>query len=92
MLAFAKHFSLCIGEAVLITYGSYASPTESLVKTASIIAFFDTSVAILAGLIVFPALASFNKPREDLGLIYEVMPTIFDAMSMAQFKGSFSCC
>ena len=81
-------FSLCIGEAVLITYGSYAPAEEKLITTASLIALFDTLVAVLSGLIVFPALSSFKiEPQEDLGLIYEIMPKVFAAMP---FGGVFN--
>lgn len=71
-------FSLCVGEAVLMTYGSYASKSENLVGSALSVAFFDTLVAMLAGLIVFPALFYVGKGFEPgAGLIFQVIPQIF---------------
>jgi NSS family neurotransmitter:Na+ symporter len=71
-------FSLCIGEAVLVTYGSYASKKENLFASAGCIAFFDTLVAILAGLMIFPALFAFNvAPTSGITLTFEVLPKLF---------------
>lgn len=82
-------FSLCVGEAVLITYGSYASKNENLVASAISVAFFDTLVALLAGLLIFPALFSFNKTFEPgMGLIFEVIPTIFMELPLGNFIGA----
>lgn len=71
-------FSLCVGEAVLITYGSYAAKNENLVSSAVSVAFFDTLVALLAGLIIFPPLfSSGNTFEAGTSLIFQVIPTIF---------------
>ncbi|MBP9841872.1 MAG: sodium-dependent transporter [Simkaniaceae bacterium] len=71
-------FSLCIGEAVLVTYGSYASKGENLLASAGYIALFDTVVAILAGLMIFPALFAFNvAPTSGITLTFEVLPKLF---------------
>ncbi|MFK7825282.1 MAG: sodium-dependent transporter [Oligoflexales bacterium] len=71
-------FSLCIGEAVLVTYGSYTRKHDNLVASAAYIALFDTLIALLSGLIIFPALFAFGEPVEQgIGLIFNVMPQIF---------------
>ena len=71
-------FSLCIGEAVLVTYGSYTHKHDNLVASASYIALFDTLIALLSGLIIFPALFAFGEPVDQgIGLIFNVMPQIF---------------
>lgn len=76
-------FSLCIGEAVLISYGSLAPKTENLVESACYIALFDTVVALLSGFIIFPALFSFAQPADQgAGLIFNVMPQIFQQIPM----------
>ena len=71
-------FSLCVGEGVLLTYGSYVSKKENLVSSALAMVFFDTFVAFLSGLIIFPALFAFGFDlNQDTTLIYKVMPHIF---------------
>jgi NSS family neurotransmitter:Na+ symporter len=81
-------FSLCIGEAVLLTYGSYTSKKENLVSSALYIALFDTVVAILAGLLIFPAIFAFQEtPSQGIGLVYHVMPKVFLQMPFGGFFG-----
>jgi NSS family neurotransmitter:Na+ symporter len=74
-------FSLCIGEAVLITYGSYLAKEEDLFASALYIALFDLLVALLAGLVIFPALFAFQMaPDQGVGLIFKVLPKVFSSM------------
>lgn len=74
-------FSLCIGEAVLVTYGSYAGRGENLVASAGYIALFDTVIAILSGLIVFPALFAMGaEPNQGVTLTFKVLPAVFAQM------------
>ncbi len=82
-------FSLCIGEAVLMVYGSYAQKDDNLPLSAFYIALCDTLVAVLAGLMIFPALFSFGASPEAQGsqLLYQVMPRIFEAMPMGYVFG-----
>ncbi|HSQ47322.1 MAG TPA: sodium-dependent transporter, partial [Lutibacter sp.] len=49
-------FSLSLGMGTMITYGSYISKRDNLVTSAAYVCFFDTLIAILAGLVMFPAL------------------------------------
>lgn len=82
-------FSLCVGEAVLITYGGYTSKQENLVASASYIALFDTAIAFLAGLLIFPALFAFGEdPNQGVSLIYNVMPKIFLSMPFGNLLGA----
>jgi NSS family neurotransmitter:Na+ symporter len=74
-------FSLSLGMGAMITYGSYFPKDESLPVAAASVALFDTLVAVLAGLIVFPALFSAGvDPAAGPGLVFVVLPTIFNAM------------
>lgn len=74
-------FSLSLGMGAMITYGSYLSKDENLPLSAFSIAIFDTTIAILAGLIIFPALFLVGaEPTAGPGLIFVVMGGIFDAM------------
>lgn len=71
-------FSLSLGLGCMMTYGSYFSDRNKLGKTAATTAFLDTMVAILAGLIIFPAVFSFGlSPEAGPTLVFEVLPHIF---------------
>jgi len=81
-------FSLCIGEAVLVTYGSYASKSENMPRSGLFISLFDTLIAILSGFIIFPAIFSFKElPTQGVGLIFYVLPKIFEKMPFGNVFG-----
>ncbi len=80
-------FSLSLGMGILITYGSYLSRKTNIVSSAKMVAVADTSVAFIAGLMVMPAIFSFNpsvNPGElsdsSVGLIFVLLPKIFLAL------------
>ena len=74
-------FSLSLGMGCMITYGSYLKKEERLPANALIVVSMDTSVAILAGLALFPALFAFGmEPDSGPGLVFVVVPQIFAAM------------
>ncbi len=82
-------FSLSVGEAVLITYGSYATKKENLVSSASYVAGFDTLIAICSGLIIFPALFSFKiAPDQGVGLTFIVLPEVFAQIPFGNIFGA----
>jgi NSS family neurotransmitter:Na+ symporter len=71
-------FSLSLGMGAMITYGSYFPDSENLPQAGVIVAFFDTAVAILSGLIIFPAIFSVGvDPNGGPGLVFVILPTIF---------------
>lgn len=79
-------FSLSLGLTCLLTYASYFSNKTPLVKSATIIAILDTCVAILAGVIIFPAVFSFGaEPTAGPKLVFEVLPNIFQQMPGGYF-------
>ena len=80
--AFGQAFlSLSIGISCLVTYSSYFKDDTSLVKDATTVAFLDTMVAILSGVMIFPAVFSFGvEPTAGPRLIFEVLPGIFQQM------------
>jgi NSS family neurotransmitter:Na+ symporter len=74
-------FSLSLGMGALITYGSYISKKEKLSTTAVQVTIADTSVAILAGVAIFPAVFAFGiSPAEGPGLVYKTLPVVFQQM------------
>jgi NSS family neurotransmitter:Na+ symporter len=80
-------FSLSLGMGALITYGSYLKKEENISSSAAVISLADTSVAFLAGLMVFP-LVSFLQYKTGVSevatsgppLIFIVLPQIFHEM------------
>ncbi|HQI16996.1 MAG TPA: sodium-dependent transporter, partial [Bacillota bacterium] len=74
-------FSLSLGMGCMITYGSYLNKEEKLPQNALIVTTMDTSVALLAAVAIFPALASFGvEPTAGPGLVFVVVPQIFAQM------------
>lgn len=74
-------FSLSLGLGCLITYSSYFKKETLLLRTARIMASLDTLVAILAGIIIFPAVFSFGlEPAAGPKLVFEILPSIFMQM------------
>ena len=72
-------FSLSLGTACLCTYASYFSRQTNLLKTATQIAFLDTLIAILAGLMIFPAAFSVGvQPDSGPSLIFITLPNVFN--------------
>ncbi len=71
-------FSLSLGTACLCTYASYFGKRVDLLKSASQIAFIDTLIAVLAGLMIFPAAASVGvSPDSGPSLIFITLPNVF---------------
>lgn len=74
-------FSLSLGMGAMITYGSYLSRQENLPAAGVTVALADTAVALLAGLMIFPAIfAAGAKPAGSVGLVFHVLPTVFDTL------------
>jgi len=83
-------FSLSLGMGTMITYGSYISKQENLAVSAVSVALADTLVAVLAGLVIFPALFSVGiAPTQGPGLVFNVLPKIFETMPGGTFVGVF---
>ena len=71
-------FTLSIGMGALLTYGSYIKEDKNLVKSVYTIVLSDTAFAILAGIMIFPAVFSFNmEPDSGAGLVFVTLPKIF---------------
>jgi NSS family neurotransmitter:Na+ symporter len=71
-------FTLSIGMGALLTYGSYIKEDKNLVKSVYTIILSDTTFAILAGIMIFPAVFSFGmEPNSGAGLVFVTLPKIF---------------
>lgn len=80
-------FSLSLGMGILITYGSYMDKRSSISGSAKMVALADTSVAFCAGLMILPAIFSFNPDTDpsqlsdsSVSLIFTFLPKIFLAL------------
>ncbi|MEG1164179.1 MAG: sodium-dependent transporter, partial [Anaerovoracaceae bacterium] len=77
-------FSLSLGMGAMITYGSYLSKKESLERNSFIIPIADTTIAIMAGLAVMPAVfASGLDPAGGPGLLFVTLQSVFASMGAA---------
>ncbi|MFH1052238.1 MAG: sodium-dependent transporter [bacterium] len=82
-------FSLSLGMGLMITYGSYISKKENIITSAVYISFFDTMIAIMAGLIIFPALFSMGEsPSQGAALVFVVFPKLFISMPGGAIVGA----
>ena len=71
-------FTLSIGMGALLTYGSYIKEDKSITKSAYTIIFSDTLFALLAGIMIFPAIFSFGLEVDSgAGLVFVTLPYIF---------------
>ena len=72
-------FSLSLGMGIMVTYGSYISKSDNLVSSAGWVCFFDSLIAFLAGIIIFPTLFAIPgiAPTAGVGLVFKVLPLIF---------------
>ena len=82
-------YSLSIGMGCICTYASYFSRRTNLSRSAIQISVIDCMVAILAGLMIFPAAFSVGvQPDSGPSLIYITLPNVFQqAFSAAPFVG-----
>lgn len=82
-------FTLSIGIGALAIFGSYIGKERRLTGEAVNVAVLDTSVALIAGLIIFPACFSFHlDPGEGPGLVFVTLPNVFNAMPLGRLWGA----
>ena len=82
-------FSLGIGWGIILTYGSYMPKDHSIPASSLWVGITDTSVALLAGLMVFPAVFAFGSdPASGPTLVFEVLAGIFPQMPYGNIFGA----
>ncbi len=82
-------FSLSLGMGAILTYGSYLGKDAKLGQSAWQVTFLDTSVAILAGLAILPAVFAFGMdPAAGPGLTFVTLPAVFMSMPGGIFFGT----
>lgn len=74
-------FSLSIGIGTMVTYASYFKPDTNLRHTALNVTILDSLVAILAGVVIFPAVFSVGiEPSSGPSLVFITLPSIFNGL------------
>jgi len=82
-------FSLSVGWGLMITYGSYMSKKQNIVSNGFWVGLADTSVALLAGLMIFPAVFAMDmRPDEGAGLAFTTLPAVFAEMPAGWIVGT----
>lgn len=82
-------FTLSIGIGSMAIFGSYLNKDQTLLKEATNVAMLDTFVAVVAGLIIFPACFSFGiNPDSGPSLIFITLPNVFVSMTGGQIWGA----
>lgn len=76
-------FSISVAMGIMVTYGSYVKEDADLMQSINQIELFDTAVALLAGLMIIPAVYTFagtDGMSAGPGLMFVSLPKIFSAM------------
>ena len=90
-------FSLSLGMGIMITYGSYFKQDAHLFKTAAQVSLLDTLVAILAGLVIFPAAFALAPDKAAVtqelvkggpGLLFITVPGLFKSLPLSSLWSS----
>ncbi len=82
-------FSLSLGMGAMLTYGSYLAKKDNIVTSGLYVAFFDTLIAVMAGLLIFPALFAMGmQPDQGTGLVFKVLPMIFASIPGGHLIGA----
>ena len=82
-------FTLSIGIGSMAIFGSYIDKSRSLMGESISILTLDTTVALLAGLIIFPTCFSFGvNPGEGPSLVFVTLPNIFNSMAGGRIWGA----
>ena len=75
-------FKLSLGMGTMLTYGSYFTRDNNMIKTSVNVALSDTIVSLLAGIAIFPTVFTFGmNPASGKGLLFVTIPLVFSKIS-----------
>ncbi len=85
-------YSMSLAMGIMITYGSYMKKDVDLEKSVSQIEIFDTGIALIAGLMIVPAVFVFSGGdgaaiNAGPGLMFVTLPKVFNSMAMGGLLG-----
>lgn len=86
-------FSMSLAMGIMIAYGSYLPKDSNLEKNVSHIEIFDTAIAVLAGLMIIPAVFAFSGGDSEAlsagpKLMFVTLPKVFESMGMSTVIGT----
>ncbi len=82
-------FTLSLGMGAIMAYGAYMPKGSSIIGTATTIAFIDTGVALMSGLVIFPLVfANGLESSAGPGLMFITLPIAFGQMAGGQIFGA----
>ncbi|MFI3281115.1 MAG: sodium-dependent transporter [Rikenellaceae bacterium] len=82
-------FSLSVGLGAIITYASYFDKKTKLLPTALSVTFLDTMVAVIAGVMIFPAVFSVGiEPTSGPSLVFITLPAVLNSMPLSALWSS----
>ena len=82
-------FTLSLGMGAIMVYGSYLPKNTSIAQASIAVAFMDTLVALVAGMVIFPIVfANALEPAAGPGLIFKTLPLAFGNMSYGALFGT----
>ena len=85
-------YSLSIAMGILVTFGSYMKKDTSIEDSTRNVEVFDTAIAIMAGLMIIPAVFAFSGGDPDTlqagpSLMFITIPKVFNSMGFGTFAG-----
>lgn len=86
-------YSMSLAMGIMVTYGSYVKKSDDIEKSVSHIEVFDTAIAILAAMMIVPAVFVFSNGDpaalgQGAGLLFDMLPKVFDSMPGGGFIGA----
>lgn len=86
-------YSMSLAMGIMITYGSYSNKSTNIESSVRNIEVFDTLIAILAGLMIVPAVFAFSGGDQEAlttgpTLMFVTLPKVFDSMTGGQIIGA----
>lgn len=82
-------FSIGIASSCAFIYGSFLKKDSNLIADSATIIGMDAGIALLAGVVIFPALFSFGmEPSSGMGLVFESMPRLFNQLPLGNLFGA----
>ena len=86
-------YSMSLAMGIMVTYGSYVKKSDDIEKSVSHVEVFDTAIAILAAMMIVPAVFVFSNGDpaalgQGAGLLFDMLPKVFDSMPGGGFIGA----
>ena len=81
-------FTLSVGFGVMVTFGSYLKRDNYIPESSFRVAFLDTGISLLSGLLIFPILFSFLSGGVHQDVLFETLPLLFNELQGGHVFGT----